>query len=224
YEYALRRCEIPYYVVKGRGFFQCQEVSDVASLLAAVADPRDGVALAAALRSPFFALDDDTLWRLAWPADAPRPQLTRRFRRDETFADLPAETTALCGIRDLLLRLRRMRSRATIAELLEEALAATDFEAVCLTQFQGTQKVANVRKMIELARHAERRRYASLRDFVRLVRDLTERELREPEAQLVGEQDDVVRLMTIRQAKGLEFPVVVLVDLARPLESDWTPV
>src|SRR5207237_565232 len=49
---------------------------------------------------------------------------------------------------------------------------------------------------------------------------LGEREPREPEAQLVGEQDDVVRLMTIHQAKGLEFPVVVLVDLGRRLERD----
>ena len=56
YEYALRRRGIPYYVVKGRGFFQCQEVRDVASLLATVARPATTrVALAAVLRSPFFA-------------------------------------------------------------------------------------------------------------------------------------------------------------------------
>src|SRR5206468_3615609 len=43
YENALRRRELPYYVVKGRGFFQCQEVSDVVSLLAAILDPEGGV-------------------------------------------------------------------------------------------------------------------------------------------------------------------------------------
>jgi ATP-dependent helicase/nuclease subunit A len=220
YEYALRRRGIPYYVVKGRGFFQCQEVRDVMSLLGAIADPDDAGALAACLRSPLFALDDDLLWRLAWPADARRPALARRFRAAESFADCGERAAELLGIRDLLLRLRRLRSRATIAELLEEALAATDFEAVCLTQFQGEQKVANVRKLIELARDFERRRLFTLRDFVRAVRDLAEREPREPEAQLVAEQDDVVRLMTIHQAKGLEFPVVVLVDLGRPLERD----
>jgi ATP-dependent helicase/nuclease subunit A len=121
-------------------------------------------------------------------------------------------------VRDLLLDLRRLRSRASVAELIEAALAATDFEAVCVSQFQGQQRVANVRKVIELARTLERRRLLTLRDFVRSVRDLTEREPREPEAPLVGEQDDVVRLMTIHQAKGLEFPVVILVDLGRALE------
>ncbi len=221
YEYALRRREIPYYVVKGRGFFQCQEVRDVVSLLGAIADPRDEVALAAALRSPMFGVDDDTLWRLAWPADAERPRLARRFRAVETFADFPVGQRAeLARVRDLLAHLRRARSRATLPELFAEALAATDFEPVCLTQFQGMQKVANVRKLIELARTAERRRHVTLREFVRFVRELTTREAREPEAALVGEHDDVVRLMTIHQAKGLEFPVVILVDLGRALERE----
>ncbi len=104
--------------------------------------------------------------------------------------------------------------------MLEAALAATDFEAVCLTQFQGAQKVANVRKLIELARDLERRRLVTLDEFVRAIRDLAEREPREPEAPLAAEQDDVVRLMTIHQAKGLEFPVVVLPDLGRQLDRD----
>src|SRR5262249_48198723 len=126
----------------------------------------------------------------------------------------------LVAIRDLLVRLRALASRATIAELLEDVCAATDFEAVCLTQFQGTQKVANVRKLIELARDWERKRFFSLRDFVRMVRRMAETEPREPEAPLVGEQDDVVRLMTIHQAKGLEFPVVIVPDLGRAPNPD----
>jgi ATP-dependent helicase/nuclease subunit A len=224
YEHALRRGQIPYYVVKGRGFFQCQEIRDLLSLLAAVANAEDALALAAVLRSPFFGFDDDTLARLAWPPDRERPDLARRFRSTEIFADVPEQARALGRARDLLVRLRRLASRATIAELLEEALAATDFEAVCLTQFQGTQKVANVRKLIELARDAERRRRFGLRQFVAWGRELEAHEPREPEATLVGEQDDVVRLMTIHQAKGLEFDVVVVPDLARRLDFDRSQV
>ena len=224
YEYALRRAGIPYYVVKGRGFFQCQEIRDALNLLACVGNADDALALAAVLRSPFFGFDDDTLARLAWPADRPRPQLARRFRSGETFADLPGQAGALGRARDLLVRLRRLASRATIAEVLEEALAATDFEAVSLTQFQGSQKVANVRKLIELARDAERRRRFGLREFVAWGRDLEAREPQEPEATLVGEQDDVVRLMTVHQAKGLEFDVVIIPDLGRRLERSTPPI
>jgi ATP-dependent helicase/nuclease subunit A len=221
YENALRRHEIPYYVVKGRGFFQCQEVTDVVSVLAAALDPGDAVSLAAALRSPLFGLDDETLWRLAWPAGAARPALTARFRRGADFADLAAHADALRRARDLLLRLRALRSRATIAELIEEVCKATDFEAVCLTQFQGPQKVANVRKLIELARDWEGRRFFTLREFVRTIRRLAATEPREPEAALVSEENDVVRLMTIHQAKGLEFRAVILPDLARPVRPEY---
>jgi ATP-dependent helicase/nuclease subunit A len=91
YEHALRRSQIPYYVVKGRGFFQCQEIRDLLNLLAAIGNVEDALALAAVLRSPFFAFDDDLLARLAWPADRSRPDLARRFRPAETFADLPEE-------------------------------------------------------------------------------------------------------------------------------------
>jgi ATP-dependent helicase/nuclease subunit A len=224
YEHALRRSRIPYYVVKGRGFFQCQEIRDSLNLLASVGNADDALALAAVLRSPFFAFDDDTLARLAWAPGRRKPRLARRFRPREAFADLPEHAAALGRARDLLVRLRRLASRATIAEVLEEALAATDFEAVCLTQFQGPQKVANVRKLIELARDAERRRRFGLREFVAWGRDLEAREPREPEATLVGEQDDVVRLMTIHQAKGLEFDVVIIPDLGRRLERSTPPV
>jgi ATP-dependent helicase/nuclease subunit A len=224
YENALRRHEIPYYVVKGRGFFQCQEVTDVVSVLAAALDPGDAVSLAAALRSPLFGLDDETLWRLAWPAGAARPALPARFRRAADFADVPAHAAALARARDLVLRLRARRSRATIAELIEEVCGTTDFEAVCLTQFQGAQKVANVRKLIELARDWERRRFFTLRDFVRTIRRLAATEPREPEAALVSEENDVVRLMTIHQAKGLEFRAVVLPDLGRPVRPEYEPM
>src|SRR5207249_862471 len=136
------------------------------------------------------------------------------------FADLPEQAAALGAVRDLLLALRALAGRATVAELIEEACAATDFEAVCLTQFQGTRKVANVRKLIELARDWERKRFFTLRDFVRTVRRMAETEPREPEAALVAEQDDVVRLMTIHQAKGLEFRAVVVPDLGRGPKLD----
>jgi hypothetical protein len=211
YENALRRREIPYYVVKGRGFFQCQEVSDMASMLAAVLDRDDGVALAAALRSPLFALDDDTLWRLAWPEGAtagaraalPRARGVRRpARRGGAPRPHPRPLAAAPRARE-----PRDDRRAAGG-----GLRRHDFEAVCLTQFQGTQKVANVRKLIELARAWERKRFFSLRDFVRTVRRMAETEPREPEAPLVGEQDDVVRLMTIHQAKGLEFGAVLVPD------------
>ena len=65
YERALCDAAIPCYTVKGRGFFGCREVLDIAELLTAVDDSDDSLALAAALRSPFFALSDQCLMEIA---------------------------------------------------------------------------------------------------------------------------------------------------------------
>jgi ATP-dependent helicase/nuclease subunit A len=220
YEYALARRGVPYYVVKGRGFFQCQEVRDLANLLAAIALPGDDLALAAVLRSPLFGLDDDTLWRLAWPAGAGWPDLGGRLRTGEGLGDLGAAAPLAARAREVMLGLRSLHGRSHVAETLVRALAATDLEAVYLTQFQGRQKVANVRKVVELARDFDRRGQGGAAEFARWLRRLDAEEPREPEAVLEGEGDQVVRLMTIHQAKGLEFPVVVLVDLLRKADSD----
>lgn len=220
YEYALARRGIPYYVVKGRGFFQAQEVRDLVNLLGVVARPDDGVALAAVLRSPLFGVDDDTLWRLAWPDDAPHPDLVRRFHAGGLDGARGPMARVLARARDLLGELGRRRSRSGVADLLLRALAVTDLEAVHLTQPQGRQRVANVRKVIELARDFDRRGRGGLAGFVTRLRTLDADDPREAEAILAGEHDRVVRLMTIHQAKGLEFPVVVLADLGRALEGD----
>ena len=219
YEYALRRFAVPYEVVKGRGFFQCQEIRDLVSLLAAVVDPEDGVALAGVLRSPLFGVSDETLFQLVHgPAGA---RLTRRFIAAEGFGELPPAIAAqLRAARDLLITLRAGRDRRPIAELLAHALAATGYESVLVGQLQGEQKIANVRKLIEQARTFQRRRCCTLREFVAQMRRLLDGEPRESEAPLHGASQKAVQVMTIHQAKGLEFPVVILADLGREMRRD----
>jgi ATP-dependent helicase/nuclease subunit A len=218
YEYALRRWAVPYEVVRGRGFYQCQEIRDVVHLLAAVDDPDDGVALVGSLRSPLFGLSDATLARLASVPGG----VTARFRAGERFADVsPAEADAAAAALRVLLELRADRERRPLAELVTAAVEATQLEAVLCGQFHGAQKVANVRKLVAQARAFERRRFSSLREFVRHTRRLLARESHEPEAPRLATAADAVQVMTIHQAKGLEFPVVILPDLGREPPRDY---
>ena len=120
----------------------------------------------------------------------------------------------------MLIALRKMRERASLTAIIERALELTRFEAVILGLPNGLQRAANVRKLMETAREFEAHRFFGLGDFVRHLRLLVEKEPREPQAQIAGEADNVVRLMTIHQAKGLEFPVAIVGDLGRRPHSD----
>lgn len=229
YEGALLDAAIPCYTVKGRGFFGCQEVLDTTELLTAVEDPGDSLALAAALRSPFFGLSDDCLAEIALHrelADANGEQRSGTHFSAVFAAGGPAFSW-LSDERDDAIRawrilddLRKLRQRGTIVEVVEQALAATSYEAVMLGLRQGPQRVANVRKLIDLARDFESRRFFTFHDFVVHLRHLVEQQPYEPPAQILGESENVVRLMTVHQAKGLEFPVVVVADAGRRPDSD----
>ncbi len=113
-----------------------------------------------------------------------------------------------------------MRERASLTAIVERALELTRFEAVMLGLANGLQRAANLRKLMETAREFETHHFFGLGDFVRHLRRLVQEEPREPQAQIAGEADNVVRLMTIHQAKGLEFPIVIVADLGRRPHSD----
>ncbi|MBI3769514.1 MAG: UvrD-helicase domain-containing protein [Deltaproteobacteria bacterium] len=218
YEYALRRWAIPYEVVRGRGFYECQEIRDLVHLLAAVVDPHDAVALAGALRSPLFGLSDEVLAHLA---DVPGG-LSGCFTAGGSVTDLATvEAEEVGAARDLLLELRAVHDRVPAADVLTRAVAATHLEGVLLAQFHGAQKVANVRKLIAQARAVEHGRFVGAAEFVARARRLLENESREPEAPRLTSDAEAVQVMTVHQAKGLEFPVVILADLGREPPRDY---
>ena len=106
-------------------------------------------------------------------------------------------------------RLLHLRDRLDPAELLEWAIGETGYDAVLMAQPDGEQQVANVAKLLDLAREFSRKGLAGLYEFVAYLREhLGDDRPRAPDAQIMSEEEDVVRIMTIHQAKGLEFPAV----------------
>jgi ATP-dependent helicase/nuclease subunit A len=108
-----------------------------------------------------------------------------------------------------------LRDRLDPAELLDWAVRETGYDAVLMAQIEGEQQVANVAKLLDLARDFSRKGLAGLYEFVAYLRQhIGDDGSRTPDAQIVSEEEDVVRIMTIHQAKGLEFPAVFVPDLA----------
>ena len=212
YEEALRRYGIDYYLVGGRAFYAQQEIFDLLNLLRALRSPCDRVSLAGVLRSPFFSLWDETLFWLARHADGLCGGL---FAQDLPAQLDPQQRGRVRFAADVLRELRAMKDRLPIAQLIGEVLSRTGYDAILLAEFLGERKLANLRKLIEQARSFDRSGIFTLADFITQLSQFVARQPDEPLAATHPESTKVVRLMTIHQAKGLEFPVVVVPDLDR---------
>ncbi len=216
YEKELSDLGIPYVVTKGRGFFEKPEVLDLVNFLKVIENPSEDIALASVLRSPLVAVSDDALF---WMAQAKRSlgdeaSLSDSFERFEKIQEIPqSDRDKLSRFSRLLGELKARKNSLRLSEILQTASSRTDYEAKILTRPDGVQRLANVRKLWELARELENKNILGIDEFVRYLQNLSEREVTEPEARLAGEKSQAVRLSTIHAAKGLEFGCVIAADL-----------
>lgn len=225
YEYALRRAGVPFYTVAGRGFYGRQEIRDCLSLLRVLENAADDLSLVAALRSPMFALSDDAIFWLTRDALALWPALEAAAEDTHAHQDRlpPDQIERIRRAREVIGRLRADRERMTVAELVERMIAETGLAAVHLSQYAGRQAVANLRKLTDLARDFEATGEFSLREFIAWLSDLVVNEQREGLAGVHEETAEVVQLLTVHKAKGLEWPVVIVPDLSRRPGGQRTP-
>ncbi len=200
YENTLGSFGVPFRAVSGRSFFARQEVAELRCVLAAAERPYDGLAVAAALRTSLLGIADDEL-----------PAATGvRFNY---LRDLPADAGAVRSAFALLAGWHRLRNSASTPALVQKVLSDTKAVELFYLKPGGEQRAANLAKVIDVARAYEETPGATFGGFVRWLEELTTAG-EEGESPLAEEEGEFVKLITVHKAKGLEFPVVVLADIA----------
>ncbi len=202
---ALKAAGLRYVVEAERFFYSAQEIVDFVSLLRALADPSDRLATAAVLRSALGGLDDSQLLELA-----ERDSLNYLSK----LSGLTAKTReGAAGIYGLLRDLRARAGREPLGDFVARVIRETFALELAAAAPHAEQTVANLLKFQRMAREAGEAG-ETLREFtaevVASMRDSAE----EGESPLAEASLDAVRVMTIHKAKGLEFPVVILPNLA----------
>lgn len=208
YEEALRRLNIPANVIAGAGFYARQEILDIHNLFTAALDPWNEPALAAFLRSPLAGVTDDTLFRMTREAN-----LAEAFWRRVKTGD-NTEDAILQRAHDLI-GFIQARREWPVAALMRALLKETGIEAILLAQHHGVQKASNLHKLNHLAREFGGSGRLGLHAFTDHLSTLARRGLRAGDAELFAETGGAVTLMTVHNAKGLEFPIVVIADMGR---------
>jgi ATP-dependent helicase/nuclease subunit A len=216
FEAALEARGIPAYVYKGLGFFDADEIKDALALLWYLADPLSNLRAAAFLRSRFVRLSDEGLRLLA-------PALADALRRSDpppAAASLDAhDARALALAREWTARWRGLVDRLPPAELFDLVLAESAY-GLELRGPRLQQARENLKKMRGLVRRIQNRGYATLGRIAAHVDRLSAGE----ESNAAVEALDAVNLMTVHASKGLEFPIVFVVNLARGTGSRRDPV
>ena len=217
YARALEDRHVPHLLVGGASFHRREEVEAVRNALEAIERPEDEMAVFATLRGPLFALGDAELLAFRSGIGSLHP-----FRT--VTADVPPPQRAVGEALRVLRELHRGRNYRPIADTIGRLLAAVRAHAGLAIWPTGEQALANVTRLMDLARRIERRGAISFREFVTWLEDQAEQG-EAGDAPIVEEGTEGVRIMTVHRAKGLEFPVVILADMtarATPTEpSRW---
>ncbi len=216
FEEALEARGIPAYVYKGLGFFDADEIKDLSALMRFLADRSSDLRAAALLRSRFVRISDAGLVRLA-------PRLAAALAGP---SDPPAISSLSEEDRAVLVAARRsladwlaLVDRIPPADLVDQVLA----ESAYAFELRGPRRVQaweNVKKLRALVRRIQNRGYATLARIAEYIDCLHAGD----ESNAVLEALEAVNLMTVHAAKGLEFPIVFVVNLAKGVGAQTPPV
>jgi ATP-dependent helicase/nuclease subunit A len=204
YARALEARGVPYEIAGGGAFSDSREIAALLPALEAVADPENPVPLVSTLRGPLFGVDDETLYRFA--------KAGGRF----DFRQRPAATAdrRLQGAYEILSAGAELVANLPPGAALSRFVERLGSVALAAGGSLGDARAGNLLKALATARELSRQR-ESFHEIVRRLAELTEADKVEEMVTRPG-RSDVVRLMTLHRAKGLEARVVFLADPTDP--------
>jgi len=217
---------IPAFADTGTGFFKSSEVQVILSLLQIIDNPLQDIPLLAVLRSPLAAFSSDELAGLRLTRrHVPIYEAIKQLVEDQSqLADgnseigkmkneTPGKETLKKKAAMFLSNLHRWRDTAqylSADRLLWQLYTETGYYGIVGAMPGGVQRQANLRILFERARQYEETSFKGLFNFINFIDKLKSNQGDFGSAKILGENDNVVRIMSIHKSKGLEFPIVIL--------------
>lgn len=212
YRDVFRNCGIPLFIDDRSGYFDSIEINVFMSLLAVIDNKRQDVPFIALLRSEIFGF---TCTELA---------TIRKLHMKGSFVDAaealisdesaPEELREKCGrVFDDIRKWQAYAVTIPLSDLIWRLMNETGYYMTCGTLPDGSIRQANLRLLADRARDYQARSLGSLYGFIQYIDKVKSNKVDMPQAALLSENDNVVRIMTVHHSKGLEFPVVILAGM-----------
>jgi ATP-dependent helicase/nuclease subunit A len=215
-----RNAGIPVYADLSEGYFEATEVTVMLSLLKIIDNPQQDIPLAAVLRSPIVGLDEEELSQIRIASRKGSYFEALKQYMKQPAGEVRQETME--RIRYFMGRLSKWRTMArsgALSDLIWQLYRETGFYEFAGGLPGGKQRQANLRALYDRASQYEETSFRGLFRFLRFIDRMRDRGKDLGTARALGEQEDVVRIMTIHSSKGLEFPIVFVAGLGRQFHT-----
>lgn len=210
----LQQHGIPAYAELSSGYFEATEVETMLSLLRVIDNPYQDIPLAGTLRSPLVGLTGEELALIRIAGG--RAAYYEAVRRAANDTSIPEETQRkLIQFLTALEAWREEAREGSLADLLWRIYRETGYYDLVGGMTGGLQRQANLRALHDRTRQYEATTLRGLFRFLRFIDRMRESGGDLGTARALGEQEDVVRIMSIHKSKGLEFPVVFAAGLGK---------
>ncbi|WP_338029464.1 helicase-exonuclease AddAB subunit AddA [Gracilibacillus halophilus] len=199
---------IPVYAELSSGYLEAIEIQIMLSLLKIIDNPLQDIPLASVLKSPIVGLEENDLAeiRLA-KKNAPYYQALKAYLKQ---GEHTKKQETLQNFFDSLEHWRTEARQGSLSALIWNIFQETGYYDFVGGMPGGRQRQANLRALYDRAKSYESTSFRGLFRFLRFIERLEDRGEDLGAAKALGEQEDVVRMMTIHKSKGLEFPVVIV--------------
>lgn len=212
FERELMKQQIPVFSDCGGSYLESSEIATIMSILKVIDNPDQDIELVAVLRSAIGNFTDNELVQIRL-----MDKTSSFYTALEKAQKHPDETLSkkVKQFIDMLDELSKQQEYMSLDELIWHMYHRTGYYDYVSLLPNGTQKIANLKLLFEKAKDYEKASFKGLYDFIRFIEKLQKSNQDLGAAKIIGENDDVVRIMSIHKSKGLEFPVVFLCNMGK---------
>ncbi len=213
---------IPAYIDDPHGYFEATEIRVVMSLLAVIDNSRQDIPLSAALLSPIAGLNENELALICAYAEKNLDRKNILYDKCIYYAENVSDSVAdkLNAFFEMVDRFKKEKVTLSISQLILKVYDITGYYYYAAAMPAGKRRKSNLDMLVDKARRFENGAYKGLFNFLRYVDKLKVNEVEFGEAGKQGENEDVVRIMTMHRSKGLEYPVVFVSGLGRRFNTN----